>query len=1157
MFPFRLARRSLIFHWRASAAVALGVMAATAVLTGALVVGDSMKGSLRHLVLDRLGRIDAALVTTHFFHESLVESLVKELADDPLTAQAYADAIPAIMLEGTLENPAGQHRHRAGSVTVLGIVPKFWQLGRGGPKNSPTGNEIVLNQPLADELRVHPGDEIILRLPQAAEVPADSPLGRKTETVRSRRFTVSEVIPPEGLGRFGLRPSQQLPLDAFAPLAALQQSLGVDEKANAILIMARERADKQNLPVAKSEARLQEYLFPAASDYGLSIRKTDRGYFNITSDRMVLEPAVADVVLKELTNLHPQPIFTYLANYIRTADSRGKIPYSTVVALDFTDQPPLGPLVNPQGQPIEPLADDEIVLNSWAADDLSAQGAPVHPGDTIELTYFEPESTHGRVVETSHRFKLKDIAEFSGPAEDRDFTPEVKGVTDEASIADWNPPFPFDSSRVRSTPPHNEDDRYWREHRATPKAFVSLSTGRRLWSSRFGNTTSIRISPTGQATEKTLAQKIEKLLNSTKPGFQFLPVKRLSLAAANGTTPFSVLFLLFSAFIIVAALLLIALLFKLGVETRAAELGIILAVGLRHSLARRILLIEGVFVAIIGSLAGAVVGVLYAWLMLLGLRTWWLGAISTPFLDLYVDGHSIVYGFLIGVLVSLATIAWSLRRIRRTSARRLLAGQVEEQSVFVARKSRWPRWLAVGMFLAAIIAVFAATGLTDEAQAGAFLGAGLLILAALLTWLWNRMRHDSTAGQISGRAALARLAARNAARFPLRSTLTIGLMASACFLIVAVSAFELAAPSSGPACASGDGGFAYVAQSDQPIYQDLNTTDGRRELGFDDQAQAALFDGKSRTADIFALRVQAGDDASCLNLYQPRQPRILGMPQSFIDRGGFAWSARLAGAENPWKLLEPSPSGRGQGEGADAIPVVLDENTALYSLHLYGGAGETFEIDNPRGGKIQLKVVGLLKNSIFQGDLLISEENFQRLFPDTSGYRFFLIDVFVNQAPQVVEALETSLSDYGFAAQSTAVRLAGFFEVQNTYLAAFRSLGGLGLLLGTFGLAAVQLRSIVQRRGELALMRAAGFRRRRLAQLVMLENASLLIAGLTIGVIAALVTLLPHLLAGGASIPWLSLAATLAVVLCAGLLAGLASVRAALRAPLLAALRGK
>ncbi len=70
--------------------------------------------------------------------------------------------------------------------------------------------------------------------------------------------------------------------------------------------------------------------------------------------------------------------------------------------------------------------------------------------------------------------------------------------------------------------------------------------------------------------------------------------------------------------------------------------------------------------------------------------------------------------------------------------------------------------------------------------------------------------------------------------------------------------------------------------------------------------------------------------------------------------------------------------------------MVLDQNTAIYSLHLYGGAGETFQVDNPRGGKITLQVVGLLENSIFQGDLIISEQNFQRLFSDTSGYRFFL-----------------------------------------------------------------------------------------------------------------------------------------------------------------------
>ena len=355
--------------------------------------------------------------------------------------------------------------------------------------------------------------------------------------------------------------------------------LGVDGRVNAILVAGRSSSDPASV---QSEEALQASLHPTLGDYGIAIHKTDRGYFNITSDRMLLEPAIETAVMKSLAADHPQPVFTYLANYILAGDGRGKIPYSTVAAVDFAEQPPLGPLVNRDGQPIGPIGDDEIVLNSWAADDLAAQGVNVKPGDPIELTYFEPESTHGNVVETKHQFHLKDIAKLEGAAADRNLTPEVKGVTDEASIADWNPPFPYDAKRVRSTPPNNQDDLYWRQYKATPKAFVSLEQGRNLWGSRFGNTTSIRLAAKEGVTEQSLAAQLEHDLNPAAAGFQFLPVKRLSLTAAAGTTPFAVLFLAFSMFIIAAALMLLAVLFKLGVDARAAELGITLAVGFRR-----------------------------------------------------------------------------------------------------------------------------------------------------------------------------------------------------------------------------------------------------------------------------------------------------------------------------------------------------------------------------------------------------------------------------------------------------------------------------------------------------------------------------------------------------------------------------------------------
>ena len=530
----------------------------------------------------------------------------------------------------------------------------------------------------------------------------------------------------------------------------------------------------------------------------------------------------------------------------------------------------------------------------------------------------------------------------------------------------------------------------------------------------------------------------DRLLHAIDPaaiGFEFLPVKRLSLTAAAGTTPFAVLFLGFSMFIIAATLLLVTLLFKLGIDQRAAELGIVLAVGLRRKLARRIFLVEGGCVAVLGAAVGAAAGVAYAWLMLVGLKTWWVGAISTPFLRLFVVPASLAEGFAIGVLTSLATIAWAAWQTRRASIRSLLAGSIEIRRAAGRRRSRRAPWIAVALMIVAIAAGFYATRMSGEEQAGTFLTSRALVLAALLIWTWDSLRADRGSLVLLGRGALAGLAWRNAARNPVRSTLTIGLTAAAAFLIAALSAFQLAPSAHGPRMNSGDGGFALVGQSDQPIYQNLNSADAREELGFGGQAEKTLADAEAEGTRIFSLRVRAGDDASCLNLYQPRQPRILGATPDFIEHGGFAWSATAtkspAEEKNPWLLLDGGQTGKADrvqsaaGQADESIPVVLDQNTALYSLHLYRGVGQTFEIDNPRGGKITLRVVGLLENSIFQGDLIIGEQEFQRLFPDTSGYRFFLVAMPKSSGERgrrgiaVADALENGLNDYGLNLQTT------------------------------------------------------------------------------------------------------------------------------------------
>ena len=157
-------------------------------------------------------------------------------------------------------------------------------MGSGGPQQSPQGRQIVLNRPLAEQLCVKVGDELVcvtagneimLRLPEITAVPAESLLGRKKkeETLRGLPLTVSEIIPAEGLGRFGLRPTQQLPQNAYVPLEVLQRGLRQPGRVNAILVAGKGDA----VPPTADHDALQQMLRPTAADYGLSRRPNPAG----------------------------------------------------------------------------------------------------------------------------------------------------------------------------------------------------------------------------------------------------------------------------------------------------------------------------------------------------------------------------------------------------------------------------------------------------------------------------------------------------------------------------------------------------------------------------------------------------------------------------------------------------------------------------------------------------------------------------------------------------------------------------------------------------------------------------------------------------------------------------------------------------------------
>ena len=1174
----RLILTSLRHYWRTTLAVLVGVMVATAVISGALIVGDSVRASLRKMSLDRLGDVDLVLKSDRFFREDLADEL-QESSDFTKRFDAIA---PVLKMTGGFERTLDDEvTRRIGKVNTYGVDERLWNLLEHEDVALPQDDQVVLNARTARDLGAAPGDEVTLWIEVPSSVPRDTLLGERDETATEIVLTVSDVLDEEtDAGRLDLNPNQQLPVVAFVSLKTLQNGIGLAKqrpsrrnragspaRVNALFVSAKTEADGAGATAPVAAEALTELLSDVVTLDDLSLRLVENkkhGYISLESEQMILEDTLSDRAgdaAKKL-GMPTSSVFVYLANRLsNAADADAFSMYSIVAGIDsLSAQPPFGPMTftdPPAAEQAFSVGENPIVLNAWLAEDLKAS-----VGDKITLAYHEV-GAHGELPEIEQSFTVSGIVELDDtPAADPGLTPTVKGVTDAKTLRDWEQPFEMDLDAVT-----DRDDAYWDLHRATPKAFLPLEDAQELWKNRYGGLTSLRIAPTKgellETSRETFQRAYLASLDLTEVGLAFQPVKFQGLKAASGTTPFAGLFVGFSFFLIVSATLLISILFRLGIEQRARDIGLLSAVGFSQRQVNRLFLAEASWLVVIGGILGSVLGVAYAALMVHGLKTWWFDAIGTRFLFVEVTPLSLATGFAISVAMGVVVVWWALRSLRNLSTRELLSGTTEEQSIVLDAKRvrRAARVAQISGAIGGVLALAGIAGVLPEIEAfggfsvktASFFVVGIATLVASIALLAVWLDSDKTAA-VRGRglAGTATLGLRNAARNRRRSVLSVALIASASFVIIAVAAGHRNPAVETPDFNSGNGGFRYVAESSTPLLPDLNTAKGRDELdlrvesGSDDEA---LLD---KTL-VMPFRVNPGENASCLNIYKTSLPTILGVTPKMIERGGFKFADTRA--EHPWKLLT-------QTSDDGTIPVLGDLNTLQYSLHK--GIGKTIGVPNDDAPEHTLKVAGMFDSSVFQGVLLMSEENFQKLFPDRAGFQYFLIGdrdadqpLSPEEAKRTVDVLETGLSPFGFDSERVVDRIASFLAVQNTYLSTFQTLGGLGLLLGTIGLSTVMLRNVLERRSELALLRAVGFRRGNVSLLVLIENAALLLWGLVAGGGSALLAMLPHLTTVGADVPWQLCGGILAAVFAVGMLASVAAVAEAVRTPIVATLRGE
>jgi hypothetical protein len=1122
--------------WPQVAALAAAAAVVAATITGALGVGSALRRGLRDLALERLGGIEAALVAEDFVRADLAD----ELAGMRLGGDFDHALVPAIVADvivetaAALPGPRGRAPLRAGLLACDDPA----ELGFAGAA-PPADGEVLVNGPLAAALGMRAGDPIVVRMPPRSAVPADSPLGRRSGLAAGSRLTVAGVLPEAGLGRFALAPAA-----ATRPLVVMR--LGTawplvrrDGVANVIFAAGgeadswRDRAQRlvnratarghaslsalfEDAPASPAAANfLRAALDPRPADLGLAVESVADGRATrLTSRRLILPAEVDRAAAAVLGPLGGRPTLAFLATSLEPVDGdrTAVIPYSTVLGIDATALP-VGDLVDDAGRPLGVPADDEILIDRWMADDLAAQGRPVAVGDRMTVRYFRPETLHGRVEEATVELRVAGIAAMRGAAVARDLVPDVEGVTDEASIADWDPPFPFDRERIRSTPPHDEDERYWQAHGVTPKAFVSLATARRLAGSRFGATTAWFV-PAAAADRDALADRITAAVDPAAVGIRVVPLRAEALRAARGSTPFGGLFLALSSFVVAAGLALEWLLFELLVAARRRDVGVLAAVGWPPARIARLLLVIGGAAAVGGAALGALLGPAVARTLMASLAAAWSGAVDPGAAAAFARWPAVADiwpGAVAAAVVSLAALAWAARRAARTSPAALLAGR-DDVSASTARGGMRSCAVAVALLAGAAACAVAGRGADAAAAVGLFFAAGAAALGGCLslTWWWLGRRAAGVA------RSLPRLARRGLTHRRGRAFAVAASVAVAEFLVVAVSAFRLAAPSQLADRDSPAGGWTHMVAFGAPVSVDPGDPAARATLGLDAEEERVL-----AACDVALLRSSGGADANCTNLYDAAgRAAILGVGPGFVARGGFRFTATARPVENPWTLLD-RPAG-----ATGPVPAILDAATAQWALKL-GGVGVRFTLPDEAGRPVELEIVGLLDLSILQGFVIVAEREFERMYSARSGYGLALVDggraTAAGAAPAAVaRAAAAAWADAAPEVTAAAERIARLQGVQNTFLGAFQALGALGLLLGTAGVAAVQAQGVVERRGQLALLRAVGFTPARLRGLLVLETLWTVGLGLAAGTAAGLLAVMPLVAGGGAPLGWIA-----------------------------------
>lgn len=771
---FHLIIRSLSFYRRTALFQFLIILLLAAVITGSLLVGSSVKESLKRSSLERLGNTSMLISSgTRYFNSDLVQRLIDS---------SGIACVGILDLQGYCQSLGSQKG--AFNVRINGINDAFFRF-QGQDNIRLNQGEVAVNKRLSDYLGIGTGDEIIIRYSEISDIPGDAPFAATEGVSKSIVVKVGKILDRSETGNFSTSISQITPLNIFINLSDIEDNRENPVKLNRILIKNDGKIQQKDIA-----AELNKYL--KFSDIGLNLKHIPKtGEFEISSDRIFIEDEIINIIKKRLPS--SAPVLTYLGNSFINGNKL--TPYSFISALPATLYPEIG---------------EGMIINRWMAADLNAD-----IGDSILLYWYSIDSLN-KLKEKSGKFIVSQIADMKGIWSDSLLMPAFPGIAGKESCSDWDAGLPIKMKEIRI-----KDEDYWRKYRGTPKAFINYETGKKIWGNNFGPATAIRF-PLG-TTEQDIKTRLNRSFDPFKVGFTLTDLKSVSENAADKSVDFGSLFISLGFFLILASLVLLSFALSSYFDSKKRQVNTIFALGFSNKWIAGFLLSETGMIGLAGCLTGALTGFGIDIILTKALNTVWAGAVQTNTLNPYFSIIPVVTGFIMTFLIILCLMLVKTRNYLK----KLNTGKKVHQELPSGNKN-----LIILILLSLLtLTSFILFLFTEEKIRYSFITGTLFLLALVISWRQFYIQKRVSGVRLKNSKQLSGV---YYSLNPGSAISPILFIAAGIFIVFILGLNRKNFSGINDSRSGGTGGYLLWCENTIPVKEDMNTEAARKSYGLDD-----------------------------------------------------------------------------------------------------------------------------------------------------------------------------------------------------------------------------------------------------------------------------------------------------------------------------------